>query len=94
MSNPCFHVDFNEMVEADLVLLSREDRKNDNAGNSVQLYEGMEVCIFMEDEDENGIEDNLIACGTVEKNRDTGWSKDVKWCCRVTDAGISHKSNL
>ena len=68
MKEPRIYVDFNEMLEEDLVLFSKEDSKKDSAGNFVQLFEGLFVKIYMDDVDEAGNVDNLIAEGIVERN--------------------------
>lgn len=47
-------VDFNELIESDLVLLSRQDIKLDNSGQEILLFPGKEIDIYMDDTDENG----------------------------------------
>jgi hypothetical protein len=93
MTKPIFYVDFNEMVERDLVLLSRFDNAVDRYGNEVLLFSGMEVDIYSDDVDEQGNADDLIASGRVEINtkRDE-WSSHVKWCCRIDNRGVRHRS--
>jgi hypothetical protein len=91
---PQLRVDFNELLEADLVLLSRDDAKIDTDGNLVTLHEGMLVSIFDEDFDQSGNPDNLIALGVVERNKNAGWAAHVKWCCRIDSAGINHQSDF
>jgi hypothetical protein len=90
---PRLHVDFNEMLEPDLVLLSKEDTKVDTHGNVVFLREGLHVRIYDDDSDANGKVDNLIAEGVVERNVATGWSAVAKWCCRIDSTGIRHESD-
>lgn len=80
---PRVQVDFNEMVEENLVLLSATDEKTDSNGNRVILKNGMRVYLYMEDVDEAGRPTNLLATGIVEENRTTGWASHVKWCCRI-----------
>jgi hypothetical protein len=87
---PTLHVDFNEMVDRDLVLLSAQDAIIDANGVEVILQEGMLVQIFDHDEDEMG-PNNLIAKGVVELNRADDWSSHVKWCCRIDRNGIRHE---
>lgn len=89
-SVPTLYVDFNEMLDGDLVLLSQGDTKTTADGRSVSLYEGMPVRVYMDDADEVG-PNNLVASGYVELNRDTGWSSHVKWCCRIDSNGIRHE---
>ena len=95
MKKPMIYVDFNEMVESNLVLLSADDTKIDSRGESVLLYEGLEVLVYMNDTDDNGNVDNLVASGVVERNTSTsGWAARVKWCCRIDSVGIRHESEL
>jgi hypothetical protein len=94
MTKPVFLVDFNEMLEPDLVLLAKEDTKIDSHGVVVPLKAGMEVALYMDDTGANGHPDNLVASGVVELNRSTGWSAHVKWCCRIDVNGVRHQSEL
>lgn len=95
MKEPRIYVDFNEMLEEDLVLLSKEDSKLDSAGNFVQFYEGLPIKIYMDDIDEYGNIDNLLAEGIVEKNTITeGWGSIAKWNCRISKEGIYHESDI
>jgi hypothetical protein len=91
---PRLHVDFNEMVAPDLVLLSRHDARVDANGEMIHLYEGLAISIFSDDLNDQGQPDNLVAVGVVEINRDDGWSKHVKWCCRIGPGGIRHESDF
>jgi len=54
----------------------------------------MEVTLYMDDSDEHGIPDNLIAAGVVEANLSSGWTAHVKWCCRINADGIRHQAEL
>jgi hypothetical protein len=92
VQKPTLYVDFNEMWESKLVLLSAEDIKLDVHGNAVSLREGLEVVVCMNDTDENGNPDSLVASGVVERNSATGWAAHVKWCCRIDSDGIRHES--
>jgi hypothetical protein len=91
---PGLYVDFNELLESDLVLLSQHDTRQDAKGNTVHLYEGLIISIFSDDVDGNGNPDNLVAEGVVERNRNDGWAKHVKWCRRIGSQGIRHQSDL
>jgi len=46
----------------------------------------------MDDLDEDGQPDPLVASGTVELNTSKGWSSHVKWCVRIDDKGITRLS--
>ncbi|AXI04029.1 hypothetical protein [Aquirhabdus parva] len=94
MSKSMLYVDFNEMLEPDLVLLSATNDKADINGNKVLLSEGLQVIVYMDDMDDKGNPDNLIAVGVVERNHSSGWSSHVKWCCRIDNDGIRHMSEI
>ncbi|MCV9929877.1 hypothetical protein OIU83_19610 [Flavobacterium sp. LS1R49] len=85
------YVDFDEMIDFDLVLLSQKDTKLNSADIEVELSEGMGIDIYMDDEQANGFKDNLIASGIVERNR-SGLFEISKWCCRIDENGIQHES--
>lgn len=94
MKEPRIYVDFNELVEYDLVLLSQSDSKLDSAGNLIELYEGLSIKIYMDDVDELGNIDNLIAEGFVETNTiKEGFGSVTKWNCRINSKGIYHESD-
>ena len=92
MDRPRLYVDFNEMVEANLVLLAQEDRKVDSAGNMVVLAPGLMVHVYMDDVDEDGRDDPLIADGVVERSPGAGWTAPARWCCRIDSNGIRRAS--
>ncbi|WP_407404110.1 hypothetical protein [Chryseobacterium sp.] len=94
MKEPRIYVDFNEMVEEDLVLLSKNDTELDSAGNLVHLSENMFIKIYMDDVDEANKIDNLLAEGIVERNTiNEGWGTIAKWNCRINHKGIYHESD-
>ncbi|WP_298334084.1 hypothetical protein [uncultured Erythrobacter sp.] len=82
------------MLEADLVLLSATDSKATRDEVDTPLREGMEISIYMDDLDERGQPDDLIASGVVERNLAKGWAEHVKWCCRIDGNGIRNQSDL
>lgn len=94
MEKPHFYVDFNEMLDANTVLLSADDGKIDARGVTVQLHEGMLVSVYMDDRDANGNVDNLVAEGVVTRNTEAGWAARVKWCCRIDSDGIRPQSEI
>jgi len=95
MSRPTLEVDFNEMLEPDLVLLSATDTRRDRRGEVVELREGMEILIYMDDLDIDGRRDDLVATGVVERNHSSDdWCAHVRWCCRIDAHGIRHQSEL
>jgi hypothetical protein len=94
MEIPIFRVDFNEMLEPNLVLLSRGDTREDLNGRPVDLRDGLEICVVMQDIDEQDQPDDLLAFGAVERNSNAGWATHVKWCCRIDERGIRHRSEI
>ena len=93
--NPlALYVDFNEMLEHDLVLLSKDDLKKADNGETVLLHEGAQVTVYMDDENDDGHADRLVATGTVERNPGNSFSPNVKWCCRIDKHGIRHQSEI
>jgi hypothetical protein len=86
-----FKVDFNELVEPDLVLLSRDDRRLDVLGRWVELHEGLEVSLVEDDIAANGEADRLFAQGVVVRNVSApAWARATRWMCRINSAGIRH----
>lgn len=91
---PILMVDFNELIEANLVLLSQHDRKLDTSGRPVELREGLAIAIFCDDDlDDDGNVDPMFAKGVVELNSLGGWAAHVKWCCRIDEEGIRRLSD-
>lgn len=95
MDKARIYVDFNEMVDNNTVLLSKDDTKIDSQGNQITFYEGMPISIYMDDVNGNGEVDNLIAEGIAIKNDFPipNW-QHVKWCCRIDANGIINESDL
>jgi hypothetical protein len=82
-------VDFNELVESNLVLLSKSNVTTDIHGTPVYLCEGLRIEIVEENAYDNGTLEVLFAEGLVEANTDgPPWTQGAKWCCRIDAAGI------
>jgi hypothetical protein len=95
MKKPTLKVDFNNMLEPDLVLLPQIDEVIEIDGIALTLHEGMEVAIYDDDINAMGAKDNLVATGVIEKNEPMhSWSKHAKWRCRIDAIGILHESDL
>ncbi|PIF47165.1 hypothetical protein CLU96_4213 [Chryseobacterium sp. 52] len=93
MDNSRLYVDFNELIDDDLVLLSQQDIKLDHKGNEITLFLGKQINVYMDDINENGVVDYLVASGTVELNN-TGLFPICKWNLRINAKGIQHESDL
>jgi len=89
---PIFLVDFNELVEPNVVLLSQTDRREDQSGRMFALAEGMKVLVSEVDLNERGERDDLIAAGTVVRNSAGGWTAAAKWSCLIDSRGVRHRS--
>jgi hypothetical protein len=94
MRRPKFYVDFNELIEGNLVALSADDTKATATGDLVRLHEGLEIDVYSDDVDDHGKPDSLVASGLVERNQNTIVFTQVKWCCRIDDNGIRHESDI
>jgi hypothetical protein len=86
------HADFNGLFSK-VVCLSHNDTCEDAEGNIVALTEGMFLTAFDEDE-ENGVRDDLFATGTVERAPD--WLQDhgSRWVLRIDEDGVRHESDF
>lgn len=95
LDKPRILVDFNELIEEDLILLSQKDTKTDSAGNEIAFREGMPVGIYSDDNiDENNHIDCIIADGIAIKTP-FEWQKAyplVKWCCRFFQPYLPYKT--
>lgn len=66
MDKARIYVDYNEMLDHNTVLLSKEDTKIDSKGNIITFYEGMPISVYSDDISDNEEADNLIAEGIVK----------------------------
>ena len=95
MDKPRIRVDFNELVQVDVVLLSQTDEVMDSEGGSFLLREGLEVSVYEFNHYDDGIKEYLLADGVAELNDlsvNGEWSKAAKWCCRINENGIAVKN--
>ncbi len=86
MEEPRILVDFNELIDDNLVLLSKTDFIEDSSGNTLELKEGMNVKIY-EYNDYGDEKEFLLAEGVVELNT-SGCFDVCKWNCRISESGI------
>ena len=92
MKEARIYVDFNEMIEENLVILSDTDIKEDSKGNKIELKEGLKVKLYSDDLCGCNESDNLIADGEVELNTHGNWDREPKWNCRINKRGIYNES--
>ena len=75
MNRPRLYVDFNELIELNLVALSKDDTKLTLTGEKILLREGLAIEAYSDDVSDKGETDNLIASGVVERNSTIGWAR-------------------
>jgi hypothetical protein len=87
--------DFNGLFsDGQLLCLSHRDTSVDEEGKDVVLCQGMLVTAFMEDSDENGNRDYLIASGRVEPPPEWLQCRGSRWVLIVDQNGVRHESDL
>ena len=89
---PFLYVDFNEFIDVDLMLLCQSDQKKDIHGDPVELWEGLAVVGYQEDEDRDGRRDDLWVEGVCVPNL-TGACPHVKWLLRLDSSGVQNVSD-
>ena len=87
MDKPRIKVDFNELIEKDLVLLSKTDEVQDSAGENIILQIGKPVAIYEYNHYESGKREYLLAEGIAVLN-EVQVNPIAKWCCRINEHGI------
>lgn len=95
MDRARIRVDFNELVQANLVLLSKTDEVTDSDKNKLVLSEGLNIFIYEFNEYKDGTKECFIADGVAELNNpkiNGQWSSATKWCCRINKNGITTKN--
>jgi hypothetical protein len=85
--------DFNGLF-SELLCLSHGDTSTDENGAKVQLQAGMKITAYMEDLDEQGNRDDLIASGTVERSPEWLRCKGSRWVLRMDENGVRHESDI
>lgn len=88
MDKPRIKVDFNELIERDLVLLSKTDEVEDSAGQKIILQVGRPIAIYEYNHYENGEKEYLLAEGIAVLN-EVQKNPIAKWCCRINFNGIN-----
>lgn len=84
---PRIRVDFNELVEPGLVLLSKTDLVRCDDGTEAVLRPGMALVAFEYNEYEDGTTEYLFVQGNAEPNdpeKNGEWTRAAQWCCRFS----------
>lgn len=90
---PFLCVDYNELLEKDIVMLSQTDSKNDYFGNAVALCEGLKIVGYQKDSDISGTRDDIVMEGICTLNK-TGNFNHVKWVLKANAKGIRYISDV
>jgi hypothetical protein len=85
--------DFNG-VFGDILCLSHRDTCTTDHGDLIHLSPGMILTAYMEDSDENGNRNDLVASGVVERSPAWLACNDSKWVLRIDEKGIKHESDM
>ncbi|QBK04734.1 hypothetical protein DW355_08070 [Hylemonella gracilis] len=94
---PRVRVDFNELVDSELFLLSKTDLVESDDGTCLTLQPGMCVIAFEHNAYEDGAHEYLYVHGTVEENDPSingEWTRSAKWCCRFTGGVLTSESRV
>jgi hypothetical protein len=84
--------DFNGFFSG-ILCLSHSDTSQTSDGRTIELKAGMQVTAFMEDEDEGGNRDDLIASGIVEPSPEWLSCRGSRWILRIDGWGVRHESD-
>jgi hypothetical protein len=85
--------DFNGLF-GEILCLSHRDTAPDKDSKEIPLRAGMVVTAFMEDGDEHGNRDDLLASGVVEPSPPQLRCRGSKWVLRIDENGVRHESDL
>jgi len=94
---PRIRVDFNELVESDLVLLSKSDTVECEDGSEIVLEVGLPVMAYEYNTYTDGTTEYLYVQGYAERN-DSGingeWTRNAQWCCRFAGGVQTSESRV
>jgi len=82
---PRIRVDFNELVEPGLVLLSKTDLVTCDDGTNIVLHPALPLVAFEYNEYGDGTPEYLFVQGKAERNdpqKNGEWTRAARWCCR------------
>jgi hypothetical protein len=84
--------DFNGLF-GEILCFSHRDFSKTADDRVVELSAGMHLTAFMEDLDEYGNRDDLIASGAVEPAPDWPCCRGSRWALRIDERGVRHESD-
>jgi hypothetical protein len=96
-SLPRIRVDFNELVDSDLVLLAKTDLVKCEQGSELTLQAGLPVIAYEYNEYADGTTEYLYVQGCAERNDpklNGEWTRNAQWCCRFSGGIQSSESRI
>ena len=80
MDLPRIYADFQNLDDNNRLRLTTAGTFEDLARNNIQLREGLKLTFYMDDADEQGRPDDLLADGTVQFNQEQEcWVAAIDW---------------
>src|SRR5262245_47313375 len=80
MSRPKVYADFQNLDDANRLRLTCAGTREDLERHGIQLREGCVLTFYMDDADEEGRPDELLADGTVHDNpQEKCWVAEIDW---------------
>jgi hypothetical protein len=96
-SLPRIRVDFNELVDSNLVLLAKGDLVTCEDGSELVLQAGLPLIAFEYNEYADGTTEYLYVQGCAERNdsaQNGEWTRGAQWCCRFSGDVQSSESRV
>ncbi len=87
------HADFNGLF-GELLCISHGESSSDDEGRPVTIRAGMKLTAFDEDQNEEGLRDDLIASGTVGPAPEWLRCTGSRWVLKIDEKGVRHESDL
>ncbi len=94
---PRIRVDFNELLDSNLVLLAQGHRVICEDGSELELQAGLPVIAFEYNEYADGTTEYLYVQGRAERNdsaQNGEWTSKAQWCCRFSGDVQSSESRV
>lgn len=92
MKEARIYVDLSEMIEENIVYLTKEDHIYDSKKKIIKLKEGLKVKLYSDDFISCSEKDNLIADGVVTRNSGVTVTQNSEWYCRLSSRGFYNES--
>ncbi len=84
---PRIYADFHNLDDANRIRLTSAGTREDLARQNIQLCEGLALTLFMDDADDDGRPNDLLADATIHFN-----SQEACWVAAVDWSALRHAS--